>query len=89
MDLVGTMFIIGCVLLINLGSDDANTETGVKDDKPIAIMMALLVGFLFAFNTLNLGYCIETVGFNPSQLNFDGGFLIGLILIPFFYYEKS
>lgn len=37
-----------------------------------SVICAVIAGMTFSLNTLNVEYCINTVGFPPSQINFDG-----------------
>jgi hypothetical protein len=53
----------------------------------MAVTCAVGTGLMFSLNTLNVKYVIGDLGFNLNQMNFDGNFLFGLILIPFFVIE--
>ena len=53
----------------------------------IAVILAILAGITFSVNTLNIEYIIKKVGFPTSQINVDGNFTYGLVLLPLFIYE--
>ena len=49
--------------------------------------MALFVGFMFFFNSVNLNYCLK-LGFTPEQMNIDGNAVYAIALLtPLFTYE--
>lgn len=80
--------IVICVILIGMGG--ANSGPKAKTNTHylvLALIFSMLTGLLFSINSVNVEYVIQKVGFPASQLNFDGNFLFGLILIPFFLYE--
>ena len=88
MDWVGCITIIVCVVLIGIGG--AQGGEGQKIDTTdllMAVLCAVITGFVFSLNTLNVNYVIRDVGFPPNQMNFDGSFLFGLVLLPFFLVE--
>merc|ERR1711957_363365 len=96
-DWLGCILIVICVVFIGLGGsmtdDDDSSETDPKtygDDGEkvkyliFAVGMAMLLGLIFSFNTLNVNYIIQDVKFSPNQMNYDGNFVYGLFLIvPF------
>ena len=53
----------------------------------IAVILAVLAGFTFSLNTLNIEYIIKKVGFPTSQINVDGNCVYGIVLTPLFIYE--
>lgn len=53
----------------------------------IAVILALLAGITFSVNTLNIEYIIKKVGFPINQINVDGNFTYGVVLLPLFIYE--
>ena len=88
-DFVGCFLIISCVVFISIGGAQKNDSTTVEIDTKnlvYAILSALGCGLIFSY-TLNVNYVIQDIKFPPDQMNYDGNFLFGIILAPFFIYE--
>ena len=101
-DILGGLFIIICVVLIGAGPaifSSKETVTGLKtnaeNDKSenellfltYSILCAMATGLILSLNTLNVEYCINKVGFPPSQTNIDGQMTYGMVLLPIFIYQ--
>ena len=54
----------------------------------LALVFAILSGFVLSMNTVTIQYTIHT-GFELDQANYDGGGMIGFFLVPFFIYFRN
>ena len=89
-DLVGGLFIIGCVALIGAGGTGhgADTSSGLNQEEKdlnllLAIIMAIVTGLVFALNSLSIQFCTSR-GCGVAQANMDGMFVMFLIMLPGF-----
>jgi drug/metabolite transporter (DMT)-like permease len=90
-DYLGTLLIMTCVVLVALGgAGGSSSETSEEDKKEkkfylaLALAFALLSGFVLTLNTVSVQHTIMT-GFELDQANYDGGAMIGLLFLPFYF----
>ena len=90
-DFIGITFLVGCVVLISLSpnkntdADDLHTSSAYR---VIAIVFAVLVGMALTTYTVEMHYSIKT-GLPLMQANIDGGFILGLIAVPFYLLQDG
>ena len=84
-DLIGGLFIVLCVLMVSLGG--AVGGDAKKTDETyliLAVVSALFAAFVSSLNTLNINFILKDIAFPTGQLNIDGNWAFGLVLLPFF-----
>jgi len=96
-DGIGIAMIISCIIILSLSkgketkvgtsitSEDKTSEDNTN--KMLAIIFALASGLCFFLNSVAMFYDLS-LGFSPMQMNIDGNFVYGLVLLPFFLYEQ-
>ena len=97
-EIIACLLIIGSVLLIGLGSAKKEKVITEGSDSEMenseynyflamAILFGLLNGIKQTFNAQNVNWIIKTLHFPAAQMTFEGGFLKGLFLVPFFVWH--
>ena len=82
-DVFGTFLVLGCVGLISMGGSNQSGEGEINNlYLVLAVVMALLTGLNLSVNTVHIQYVIE-MGFDVDQSNYDGGFLVAILYMPF------
>lgn len=91
-DYLGTLLIISSVVLIAFGgATDTSVEVAEEERKEmnfylaISLLFAVGTGFVLSLNTASVQYTIMA-SFELDQANYDGGGMLGLILLPFYLY---
>ena len=92
MDALGTFFIISSVVLIafgGAGGDSLEIPDEERKEKNFYLAMSLLfsvlTGFVLSLNSASIQYTIMA-SFELDQANYDGGAMLGLMLLPFYIY---
>ena len=85
-DIVGFIMIIVGIVLIGFGGAEGGDKTDILNSI-LALVSALVVGLLFALDSININYILENIKFPARQLSYDGHTIYSLVLLPFFLYE--
>lgn len=64
-------------------------EEAFNMDKLAAILFALGTGVVFSINSIEMHYSAKTQNIGATQMNIDGNFILGVIVLPFYIYEMS
>ena len=99
--MIGTILMIACILLIglggtiNFGDDETKEEDVSKSDEQkedenmyvfLAILMAIITGAVFTFNTISINYCISN-NFDLNQATYDSAIMLFVPLFALFMNE--